>query len=109
RDAAGSPSPSWRRWPSRRVATPRAASVAAWPGSQPGGSATTTTASWRRSGVAELPGGLRFRGTLGWLSWLGVHLVFLIGFRNKAVVLVNWAWNYLRWDHGNRVLISDPE
>jgi hypothetical protein len=35
--------------------------------------------------------------------------VFLIGFRNRAVVLLNWAWNYLRWDHGNRVLISDPE
>ena len=34
----------------------------------------------RRSAVAELPGGLRFRGTLGWLAWLGVHLVFLIGF-----------------------------
>jgi NADH dehydrogenase len=43
------------------------------------------------------------------LSWLGLHLVFLIGFRNRAVVLLNWAWNYLRWDHGNRVLISDPE
>jgi NADH dehydrogenase len=63
----------------------------------------------RRSAVAELPLGIRFGGTLGWLSWLGLHLVFLIGFRNRAVVLLNWAWNYLRWDHGNRVLISDPE
>ena len=63
----------------------------------------------RRSAVAELPLGIRFGGTLGWLSWLGLHLVFLIGFRNRAVVLLNWGWNYLRWDHGNRVLISDPE
>ena len=63
----------------------------------------------RRSAVAELPLGIRFGGTLGWLSWLGLHLVFLIGFRNKAVVLLNWAWNYLRWDHANRVILSDPE
>jgi NADH:ubiquinone reductase (H+-translocating) len=63
----------------------------------------------RRSAVAELPLGIRFGGTLGWLSWLGLHLVFLIGFRNRAVVLLNWAWNYLRWDHANRVLLNDPE
>ena len=49
----------------------------------------------RRSAVAELPFGIRFGGTLGWLSWLGLHLVFLIGFRNRVVVLVNWAWNYV--------------
>ncbi|HEX4865553.1 MAG TPA: NAD(P)/FAD-dependent oxidoreductase [Acidimicrobiales bacterium] len=61
----------------------------------------------RRSAVAELPGGLRFGGTLGWLSWLGVHLVFLIGFRNRAVVLVNWAWNYLTWDRASRVILDD--
>jgi NADH:ubiquinone reductase (H+-translocating) len=61
----------------------------------------------RRSAVAELPGGLRFRGTLGWLAWLGVHLVFLIDFRNKAVVLVNWAWNYLTWDRASRVILDD--
>lgn len=61
----------------------------------------------RRSAVAELPGGLRFGGTLGWLSWLGVHLVFLIGFRNRIVVLVNWAWNYLTWDRASRVILDD--
>jgi NADH dehydrogenase len=63
----------------------------------------------RRSAVAELPFGIRFGGTLGWLSWLGLHLVFLIGFRNRVVVLVNWAWNYLKWDRGNRVILSDLE
>jgi NADH dehydrogenase len=61
----------------------------------------------RRDAVAELPGGLRFRGTLGWLAWLGVHLVFLIGFRNRVVVLVNWAWNYLTWDRASRVILDD--
>jgi NADH dehydrogenase len=63
----------------------------------------------RRSAVAELPYGVRFGGTLGWLSWLALHLVFLIGFRNRVVVLVNWAWNYLKWDRGNRVIVEDPQ
>jgi NADH dehydrogenase len=61
----------------------------------------------RRSAVAELPGGIHFRGTLGWLTWLAVHLVFLVGFRNRAVVLVNWAWNYFTWDRGSRVILDD--
>jgi NADH dehydrogenase len=59
----------------------------------------------RRSAVAELPLHIRFWGTLGWLSWLGLHLVFLIGFRNRVVVLVNWAWNYFKWDRGHRVIL----
>ena len=61
----------------------------------------------RRAAVAELPGGIVFGGTLGWLAWLGVHLVFLIGFRNRIVVLVNWAWNYLTWDRASRVILND--
>ncbi len=61
----------------------------------------------RRAAVAELPLGIRFGGTLGWLSWLGLHLVFLIGFRNRVVVVVNWAWNYVKWDRGNRMIISE--
>ena len=61
----------------------------------------------RRSAVAELPLGIRFGGTLGWLSWLGLHLLFLVGFRNRVVVFVNWAWNYLNWDRGNRAIVHD--
>jgi NADH dehydrogenase len=61
----------------------------------------------RRQAVAELPGGISFGGTLGWISWLAVHLVFLIGFRNRLVVLTNWAWNYLTWDRASRVILDD--
>jgi NADH dehydrogenase len=61
----------------------------------------------RRSAVAELPGGLHLRGTLGWLSWLAVHLVFLVGFRNRTLVLINWAWNYVTWDRASRVILDD--
>ncbi|HZB40515.1 MAG TPA: hypothetical protein VE487_06105, partial [Ilumatobacter sp.] len=64
----------------------------------------------RRAAVAEipLPGGGVFRlsGTPGWLAWLGLHLVYLIGFRNRATVLVNWSWNYLTYDHSARTLVE---
>ena len=56
----------------------------------------------RRAAVAELPGRIRLRGGLAWLAWLGLHLVTLVGPRNRASVLLNWAWNYLTWDRGPR-------
>jgi len=44
------------------------------------------------------------------VAWLTLHLVMLIGFRNRANVLVNWAWNYLTYDRGSRVIVEpDPE
>ena len=61
----------------------------------------------RRQAVAEVPGGIHFSGTLGWLAWLGVHLVFLVGFRNRVVVMINWAWNYLTWDRASRVILDE--
>jgi len=60
----------------------------------------------RNSAVAELPLGLRFRGLLAWLMWLGLHLVYLVGFRNRTTVLLNWAWNYLTYDRGARLIIE---
>lgn len=61
----------------------------------------------RRAAVAWLRGGVVLRGTPGWLAWLGLHLVYLIGFRNRAVVLVNWAWRYFRWPSGPRLIFGD--
>ena len=52
------------------------------------------------------PQGLRLRGTLGWLAWLGLHIVYLIGFRNRLSVLLNWAWNYITWDRGPRLIVT---
>jgi len=60
----------------------------------------------RNDAVAELPLGLRFTGPVGWLMWLGLHLIELVGFRNRASVLVDWAWNYLTWDRGARIIVS---
>jgi len=62
----------------------------------------------RNDAVAELPFGLRFTGPVGWLMWLGLHLIELVGFRNRASVLVDWAWNYLTWDRGARIIVPPP-
>ena len=63
----------------------------------------------RRAAVAELPKGIRLRGTIAWLAWLGLHLVYLMGFRNRISVFVNWAWNYLTWDRGARLILGSGE
>jgi NADH:ubiquinone reductase (H+-translocating) len=63
----------------------------------------------RRSAVAELPRLPTLVGTVAWLAWLVLHLLMLIGFRNRLSVLVNWAWNYLTWDRGPRLIFGpDP-
>ncbi len=52
----------------------------------------------RNAAVADI-GGKTFTGFPAWMLWLGIHIVKLIGFRNRALVLVNWVWNYItfRW------------
>ena len=60
----------------------------------------------RNAAVVELPRGPKITGFPGWVAWLGLHLVMLIGFRNRANVLVNWAWNYLTYDRGSRLIIE---
>jgi NADH:ubiquinone reductase (H+-translocating) len=61
----------------------------------------------RRSAVAELPGRIRLRGTLAWIAWLGLHLRYLAGLRNRLSVLLNWSWAYLTWDRGPRIIFGD--
>jgi len=63
----------------------------------------------RRNAVAQLPGRLRFSGTPGWMAWLGLHLIMLIGFRNRANVMVNWAWNYVTYDRASRLIVGDDD
>jgi NADH dehydrogenase len=58
----------------------------------------------RNQAVVEFPNGLRFHGFVGWVLWLGLHILYLMGFRNRASTLVNWSWNYLTYDRGARVL-----
>jgi NADH dehydrogenase len=58
----------------------------------------------RHDAVTELANGWRLSGVLGWVAWLGLHIVYLMGFRNRVNVLVNWAWNYVTFDRGSRIL-----
>jgi len=61
----------------------------------------------RRAAITQFRSGRVVRGTLGWLAWLGLHLVYLVGFRNKIVVFVNWSWRYLSWGSGPRIIVGE--
>ncbi|HEX3619158.1 MAG TPA: NAD(P)/FAD-dependent oxidoreductase [Candidatus Udaeobacter sp.] len=57
----------------------------------------------RNKAVADLRF-MHLRGLPAWLAWLFVHIVFLVGFRNRLVVLFQWAWAYLTFDKGARLI-----
>jgi NADH:ubiquinone reductase (H+-translocating) len=61
----------------------------------------------RRSAVVQLPHNIRVRGTLAWLAWLALHLVTLLGNRNRISALINLSYRYLTWSHGGGVIVSD--
>ncbi|MEI7871590.1 MAG: NAD(P)/FAD-dependent oxidoreductase [Alphaproteobacteria bacterium] len=62
----------------------------------------------RRSAVADF-GWLRLDGTLAWLMWGLIHISFLIGFRNRAVVMLEWIWSYVTFQSGARLITgSEP-
>ena len=61
----------------------------------------------RRAAITQFRSGRVVRGTLGWLAWLALHLVYLVGFRNKIVVFINWSWRYLSWGSGPRIIVSE--
>lgn len=44
------------------------------------------------------------RGYIAWLAWLGVHLVFLLGMRNRITVFLHWVWSYVTWRRGARII-----
>ncbi len=58
----------------------------------------------RNAGVAQIRR-LALKGWFGWVAWLAVHLYFLIGFRNRIVVLLQWAWNYVFYDRPIRIIV----
>jgi NADH:ubiquinone reductase (H+-translocating) len=61
----------------------------------------------RRSAVVQLPRDLRITGTLAWLAWLGLHLIYLLGGRNRVATMINLSWRYLSWGHGGGVIVGD--
>jgi NADH dehydrogenase len=61
----------------------------------------------RRSAVVQFPGHVCFRGTIAWFMWLGLHLFYLLGGRNRLSALVNLTWRYLTWRRTGGVLAGD--
>jgi NADH:ubiquinone reductase (H+-translocating) len=64
----------------------------------------------RHAAVANVrwPFKAHFSGTLAWLSWVSVHLFFLVGFRNRLAVFFTWAWTYLTFNRGARLITGSP-
>jgi NADH dehydrogenase len=58
----------------------------------------------RNKAIADIKG-MHFAGFFAWMIWMFVHLLLLIGFRNKMVVLINWVWSYIIYDKGIRLII----
>jgi len=57
-----------------------------------------------RSKAIAWIGRFKLGGVLAWVVWLMVHLMALVGFRNRVIVMFEWAWSYLTWNRGNRVI-----
>ena len=57
----------------------------------------------RKNAVVQI-GRLRLTGFVAWLLWSVAHIYFLIGFRNRLSVALNWAWNYLTFQRGARLI-----
>jgi NADH dehydrogenase len=62
----------------------------------------------RAKGVAQI-GRWQFSGYFAWVTWLFVHILFLIGFRNRILVLIQWAWLYVTYDRGARLIVGTLE
>ncbi len=62
----------------------------------------------RNRAVVDLPF-IRFQGFLAWLTWMFVHLMAILGVKNKVLILVNWVWNYFTYDQSLRLIIRSKE
>jgi NADH dehydrogenase len=61
----------------------------------------------RAAAVAQF-GKLHFSGFLAWMSWLFIHIFFLVGFRNRMIVMIQWAWSYFTYDRSARLITGEP-
>jgi NADH dehydrogenase len=61
----------------------------------------------RRAALVQFPRGARITGTLAWLAWLGLHLMYLLGNRNRIATIINLSWRYVAWGHGGGVIVGD--
>jgi NADH dehydrogenase len=60
----------------------------------------------RAAAVADF-GKLQLSGFFAWMAWLFIHILFLIGFRNRVIVMIQWAWSYITYERGARLITGD--
>ncbi len=65
-----------------------------------------TMATIGRSAAVAQVGSLHLSGVVAWLAWLMIHLIFLVGFRNKIAVLFQWFYSYLTYKRGARIVVG---
>lgn len=63
----------------------------------------------RNKAVVDMRGGIRFQGFFAWYVWMFVHLMSIVGFRNKVFTFFSWMWNYFSYDRSNRLIIGRNE
>jgi NADH dehydrogenase len=66
-----------------------------------------TLATIGRNAAVARVFGINWRGFPAWVMWLVVHIIQLIGFRNKLFVLLNWAWDYFFYERAARLITRD--
>jgi NADH dehydrogenase len=62
----------------------------------------------RGKAVGQMAGGLQVSGFPAWLGWLAIHIFFLIGFRNRVLVILQWAYSYVTFRRGARLITGPP-
>jgi NADH dehydrogenase len=62
----------------------------------------------KNKAVVDLPR-FKFKGWFAWVVWMFLHLMLILTVRNKLIILINWAWNYLSKDSTLRIILSNPK
>jgi NADH dehydrogenase len=59
----------------------------------------------RNKAVADL-GKIKLQGVFAWMVWMFVHLMSIVGVKNKVLIFINWAWNYITFDQSLRLILK---
>jgi NADH dehydrogenase len=62
-----------------------------------------------RSRAVAMSGPFKMTGFIAWMAWLVIHLLFLVGLRNKLAVLLQWVYSYFAYKRGARVITRPPQ
>jgi NADH dehydrogenase len=93
----------WRKWQSSKENFVRSQNKIEWKSFAYNDKGSMATIG-RNKAVVDLPK-FHFGGFFAWMVWMFLHLISIIGFRNRLVVFSNWVWNYLTYDRGTRLII----